>query len=63
MEISLSKEQLKEEYLDLLIKNPLLARIEGAGRTAGWTDEQIRTYQLIIAVRSNASLQDRLTKV
>lgn len=62
-QVSIEREQLPIEYADLLNKNPLLGRIEGSAKTIGWSDLEIRTFQLITAVASNASLQQRLTEL
>ena len=37
--------------------NPLLARVRGQLVSLGWTEEEILRYQLLLAVKSNASLQ------
>lgn len=59
-----TRETLPGQYVDLLLRNPLLARIEATLRSmGGWTDEQIRTAQLLTAVTSNASLQARLAEM
>ena len=62
-DIVCSREEVVYRYAELLRDNPLLARIEGQCKAIGWTDEEIRTLQLIVAVSSNASLQQRLKEV
>jgi len=62
-QVECSREELSPRYIDLLAKNPLLARIEGSCRTIGWSDVETRTFQLLTAVASNASLQQRLTEL
>ncbi len=59
----LKGDELRGEYLELILKNPVLAKIEAEALTLRWTEEQIRTAQLIAAVRSNASLQQRLQEI
>ena len=62
-QITASREELPRLYAEVLSQNPLLGRIEGALRTINWTDEEIRTYQLLTACKSNASLTARLREV
>lgn len=62
-QVTASREDLPKLYAEVLGQNPLLARIEGALRTAGWADEEIRTFQLLAACRSNASLTARLREL
>lgn len=50
---------LNAQYMEVLTQNPLLARAEGEAKSMGWTDLQIRTFQLLAACRSNASLMER----
>lgn len=50
-------------YAEILAQNPLLGRIEGSLRTLGWSAEEIRTYQLLAACKSNASLTQRLKEL
>lgn len=57
------REDLPGLYREVLEQNPLLVRIEGALLTAGWSDVEIRTFQLLAACRSNASLTQRLKEV
>ena len=61
--VECTREDLQFRYAKLVRNNPLLARIEGQCKTISWTDEEIRTFQLIVAVESNASLQARLAEV
>ena len=60
LQVSVTREELPIAYRQLLLENPLLARIEGETRTLGWSDEEIRTLQLLAACRSNASLMNRV---
>jgi hypothetical protein len=60
MQFSFTKETLPQAYAEAVVNNPLLARIEATGRELGWTDLEIRTAQLLVAVESNASLMKRL---
>ncbi len=61
--VSVEREQLPLLYADLIMQNPLLGRIEGACKPILWTDEEIRTLQLLTACKSNASLQQRLREL
>ena len=56
-------EELPLLYLDIKSKNNLLERIEMQAKSCSWTDLEIRTLQLVIAVYSNASLQQRLMEL
>lgn len=62
-QVTATREDLPKLYAEVLEQNPLLGRIEGALRTAGWTGEEIRTFQLLTACRSNASLTTRLREL
>jgi len=62
-QVQVTREELPIRYADLLHKNPLLGRIEGGMKVIGWTDLEIRTAQLLTAVASNASLQQRLREL
>lgn len=62
-EVSCAREDLAGRYAECVRDNPLLARIEGRCRGIGWSAEEARTFQLIVAVASNASLQRRLAEV
>lgn len=57
------REDLPGLYREVLEQNPLLGRIQGEQRGLGWTDEEIRTYQLLVACKSNASLTQRLAEL
>lgn len=61
--ISIPREDVPFAYADLLEKNPLLGRIEGSLKAVHWTDLEIRTMQLLTAVASNSSLQQRLKEL
>lgn len=61
--ISARQDELPIKYAEMVIKNPLLARIEDKGKGAGWSDEEIRTLQLLVACNSNASLMQRLMEL
>jgi len=61
--VTASREELPRLYAEALAQNPLLGRIEGSCRTIGWTDEEIRTLQLLAACKSNASLTQRLREL
>lgn len=60
VEVSASREDLPGLYLKVLQQNPLLARLEGTLRGLGWSETEIRTYQLLTACASNASLKAAL---
>lgn len=60
LQLSVDRDQLTPVYIDLCVKNPLLARLEGQVKSYGWTDLEIRTLQLIAACNSNASLHQRI---
>lgn len=62
-QVSITREQLPIAYAELLNQNPLLARVEGETRSLLWSDAEIRTLQLLVACRSNASLLARLTEL
>lgn len=62
-QVQVTREQLKGAYLDLLVQNPLLARIETQAKVISWTTEEIRTLQLLVACRSNASLTERICEM
>lgn len=62
-QVSVSREELPLAYAQLLNENPLLGRIEGATKNVGWTDQEIRTMQLLVACKSNASLMQRLREL
>lgn len=57
------REELPGLYAEVLQQNPLLGRLEGKLRAIGWTDEEIRTVQLLAACKSNASLMQRLKEI
>ena len=62
-EFSASKEDLTGLCREAEEKNPLLARIRGQLVSLGWTEEEILRYQLLICVKSNASLQAHAKEV
>ncbi len=62
-QISLTREELPIKYAECVAQNPLLARIEATGRSLGWSDEEIRTYQMLTVCVSNASLMRRLREL
>lgn len=59
-EVKFTKEELPLLYQQLLKQNPLLARTEGAAKVQQFTDLEIRTIQLLLACKSNASLTQAL---
>lgn len=61
--VQVTREELPGKYLELLVKNPLLARIEGQCLTVNWTNSEIRTLQLLAACASNASLTARVKEL
>lgn len=61
--VTCARHELAGRYAACVAANPLLARVEGACRSDGWSAEEIRTMQLLVAVASNASLQARLTEL
>jgi len=62
-QVSASRESLPTLYREICEANPLLSRIENQCLLIGWTEEEIRTMQLLTAVRSNESLQRRLQEL
>lgn len=58
-----SREELPGLYVQVIAQNPLLSRIANELRLIGWTEEEIRTIQLLAACKSNASLTERLKEV
>lgn len=56
-EFTASKEDLVGLCREAEEKNPLLARIRVQLTSMGWTEEQILRYQLLMCVKSNASIQ------
>ena len=56
-QIKVSREELSARYLELLDQNPLLSRTELELKAINWTNEEIRTMQLLLACASNASLK------
>lgn len=61
--VSIDKQDVPKVYQDLCEKNGLLQRIEASLKLKGWTDLEIRTAQLEVAVRSNQSLQQRIKEL
>lgn len=57
-QLTFTREELGLLYRDLVFQNPLLERVEKQLRIIGWTEEEIRTAQLLLACRSNASLTE-----
>lgn len=55
-EFSASQGDLPGMYQEVLRENPLLRRIETQLKLLAWTEEQIRTFQLLVACQSNATL-------
>lgn len=62
-QVTAAREDLPALYAQVLVQNPLLGRVEGACRAIGWTDGEIRTMQLLLACKSNASLTTRLAEL
>lgn len=62
-QVQCNRGELPVKYAECVANNPLLGRIEGEAKAIGWTDEEIRTMQLLTAVASNASLQARLQEM
>lgn len=58
MQLTVTRQDLRIRYAEILAQNPLLARTEGECRSIGWTDEEVRTLQLLLACKSNASLTE-----
>jgi hypothetical protein len=62
-----TRESLPHQYRQMLLEpsNGLLARMEGQMKSMipPWTDEEIRTAQLLVALVSNASLYSRLLEL
>lgn len=63
LQISTKREELTSRYAEILSQNPLLQRVESQLKIINWTDEEIRTLQLLLACASNASLQQRLMEL
>jgi hypothetical protein len=63
LKVQCTRQDLPVRYVELLAQNPLLARIEGECRTVNWSDEEIRTIQLLAACASNASLTQRVKEL
>jgi len=61
--VSVTREELGLRYQEILFQNDLLARVEKETRLIGWTDEEIRTFQLLLACASNASLKNRVIEL
>jgi hypothetical protein len=61
--ITVSRTELPLLYHEVVVQNPLLARMEATCGVAGWTTEEIRTFQLLVACKSNASLTARLKEL
>lgn len=57
------RDELPKLYAELLVQNPLLARIEGQCRAIYWLESEIRTVQLLTACASNASLTARVKEL
>jgi hypothetical protein len=59
VQVELTREGLAAQFRAVLDDpaNNLLVRVERELKAIGWTDEEIRTAQLLIALRSNASLK------
>jgi len=55
--VDFTKEELPRIYQELLLNNGLLARVEQSLKLKGWTELEIRTAQLQVAVKSNQSIQ------
>ena len=62
-EFTCSREDIPRLYVEAVAMNPLLGRVEQELKSANWTDEEIRTLQLLAACKSNASLTKRLQEV
>ncbi len=58
-----AREDLRSAYDQALRDAPFLARLEAAGRVAGWTDLEIRTFQVVRAVHSNQTLERRVKEL
>lgn len=64
-QVELTREGLAAQYREVLSHpdNGLLGRMEGALRDNKWTEEEIRTAQLLTSMRSNASLLARVREL
>ncbi len=62
-QVSVTREQLPDRYAEIVCQNPLLARVETETKLIGWTEEEIRTFQLLLACASNASLKARVAEL
>ena len=62
-QLSVKREELATRYAEILFQNPLLQRVEKETRLIGWTNEEIRTFQLLLACASNASLKARVNEL
>lgn len=63
IQLTFTKEELPMRYLEIKLQNPMLERMEKDLKLSGFTDEEIRTMQLLIACASNASLQQRIKEM
>lgn len=63
IQIQATRQDLPVLYAEVLSQNPLLARMEGQCLTVNWTDQEIRTLQLLAACASNASLTARVKEL
>jgi hypothetical protein len=63
IQVKANKDELEPQYKQSLEANPLLARIEVQCKAVGWTDFEIRTFQLLTAVQSNASMSQRIQEL
>jgi len=63
LQIQCTRQDLPVRYAEILAQNPLLGRIEGECKTVNWSDEEIRTIQLLAACASNASLSRRVKEL
>lgn len=61
--VNFTKEELPKIYEDLRLNNGLLTRIEQSLKLKGWSDLEIRTSQLQVAVASCQSLQRRIKEL
>jgi hypothetical protein len=59
-EITVHKDDLEGLVKECERENPLLARMRATMESLNWSEVNILRYQLLVAVKSNASLQKAL---
>lgn len=63
-QLTFNRDDLPGQYQQLVLQNPdVIGGIERAMKNCQWTDEEIRTAQLLVACSSNASLKRQLEEM